>query len=94
MNIELFMNINNKKFIWEFLYKNNKFDNIDENNINNIKNNIDNIFFDIYLSEKNKNINDQLNLVNLNKLVLQEINKDLNNYKKKKKYHSTIMSKF
>jgi len=49
MSIDTFININNKEFIWNFLYKNNKFDNIDENNINNIKNNIDNIFFNIYI---------------------------------------------
>ena len=87
MSIDTFMNINNKQFIWDFLYKNNKFTNIDENNINNIKNNIDNIFFNIYLNEKNKDTAKRLNLVDLNKLLLQEINNSLNNYKKKiKKY--------
>lgn len=74
----------NKELLWNLLYKNNLFNNISNENFNNIKNIFDRILNNTALSIPNNIPNDttnDVNIVEINKIILQNIIGEINKYK-------------
>ena len=67
----------NKSMIWDILYKNDIFLSLSDHDIPRIINIIDNIIIDTKKQNSNKN----KNLIELNKIIIQDINIQINQYK-------------
>ena len=75
----------NKSMIWDILYKNNIFDNLAEQDMPNIINIIDNVIINTEKNIYNKN----RNLIELNKIIIQDVNILINQYKTKNSTNTT-----
>ena len=69
-----FDSIENKRLIWDLLYKNGVFDNIPNSRIDNIKVLIDNSIKEIYINNRGHSI------LELNKILMTTINDQIKNY--------------
>lgn len=75
----------NKSMIWDILYKNNIFDNLADHDMPNIINIIDNVIINTEQNISNKN----RNLIELNKIIIQDVNILINQYKIKNSTNNT-----
>lgn len=97
-----FNNVENKSLVWELLYKNHIFDNIDDSYTNNIKQLIDNTIIEISNNNEYKNHT----VLELNKILISRITSSINTFKNqnnnnninkdynniKKDYNSVLMN--